>query len=256
MGFDVAAEAYDRFMGSWSRLLSPQLADFARVEPGARVLDVGCGPGALTAVLVERLGAQAVAAVDPSEPFVLAARGRHPGVDVRRASAEALPYPDGTFDAAMAQLVVHFMANPVSGLAEMARVTRAGGTVAACVWDYAGGRGPLGPFWEAARALDPGVVDESGFAGAREGHLVELFAAAGLRQVEGATLSVQREFAGFDSWWDTFTNGVGPAGVHVASLDPDERAALREACRSRLPAGGFILTAAAWAARGTSGNAS
>lgn len=115
MSFDVAAEAYDHFMGRYSRLLSAQLADFAGVYGGQRVLDVGCGPGALTAELVARLGPAAVAAVDPSEPFVAAARARNPGVDVRRSSAERLPFPKGTFDAALAQLVVHFMTDPVVG---------------------------------------------------------------------------------------------------------------------------------------------
>jgi ubiquinone/menaquinone biosynthesis C-methylase UbiE len=119
-----AADAYDRFIGRYSRLLSPQLADVAGVRSGQRVLDVGCGPGALTAELVARVGASAVSAVDPSEPFVEAARERHPGVDVHRASAEDLPFANTTFDAAMAQLVVHFMTDPVGGLREMARVTR------------------------------------------------------------------------------------------------------------------------------------
>ena len=117
---------------------------------GRRVLDVGCGPGALTAELVRRVGADSVSAVDPSEPFVAAATERHPGVDVRQGSAEQLPFPDDAFDAALGQLVVHFMADPVAGLTEMARVTRRGGVVAACVWDHAGGGGPLSRFWEAA----------------------------------------------------------------------------------------------------------
>ena len=177
MTFDVAAEAYDRFMGRYSVLLAPQLADFGGVRAGQRVLDVGCGPGALTGELVRRVGGDAVAAVDPSEPFVAAARARHPAVDVQLASAEQLPFEDGAFDAALAQLVVHFMADPVAGLREMARVTRPGGVVAACVWDHAGERTPLGAFWQAARELDPGVHDESDLAGAREGHLRELFEA-------------------------------------------------------------------------------
>src|SRR5919112_6586530 len=147
MSFNVAADAYDRYMGEWSRQLSPQLLRLAGMEMGQRALDVGCGPGALTAELVERLGSAAVAAVDPSESFVAAARERHPGVDVRQAGAEALPFGDGVFDVTLAQLVVHFMTDPVSGIREMARVTRRGGIVAACVWDYAGERGPLGPFW-------------------------------------------------------------------------------------------------------------
>ena len=147
MSFDVAAEKYDRYMGRYSRQLSPQLADLAGVQRGQRALDVGCGPGALTTELVARLGADHVAAVDPSESFVAAARERHPGVAVFKASAEALPFEAGAFDAALAQLVVHFMSDPVAGLTEMGRVTRRGGVVAACVWDHAGVGGPLRHFW-------------------------------------------------------------------------------------------------------------
>src|SRR5689334_16094595 len=138
MSFSVPAASYDRFMGRYSSHLSGQLADLAGVAAGQRVLDVGCGPGVLTRELVERVGASNVAAVDPSEPFVEAARARLPGVDVRLAAAESLPFEDGSFDAALAQLVVHFMREPVAGLREMARVTRVGGAVAASVWDYRG----------------------------------------------------------------------------------------------------------------------
>ena len=250
MSFDVAAEAYDRFMGRYSKPLSPQLADLAGMRAGQRALDVGCGPGALTAELVARLGSEAVSAVDPSAPFVEAARTRHPGVTVVQASAEELPFADGAFDAALAQLVVHIMADPVRGLAEMARVTRPGGVVAACVWDHGGGQGPLRMFWQAARALDPGVDDESRLAGVREGHLAELFEAAGLRSIERATLSVNVEHGSFDEWWEPFTRGVGPAGAHFASLSPERQAELLERCRALVPAGPFVLTARAWAARG------
>jgi SAM-dependent methyltransferase len=169
---------------------------------------------------------------------------------VQLASADALPYPDRSFDAALAQLVVHFMADPVAGLREMARVTRAGGTVAACVWDHGGGRGPLSPFWEGARALDPTVDGEASLAGARKGHLVELFQAAGLRDIGESELSVERGFEDFDDWWEPFTRGVGPAGGYLAGLDADRRERLRERCRSTLPGGAFALTAVAWAARG------
>jgi SAM-dependent methyltransferase len=251
VGFDVAAESYDRFMGRYSARLSAQFADFAGVRPGQRVLDVGCGPGALTAELVERLGPEGVAAVDPSEPFVAAARARHPGVDVRRAAAEDLPFEAGQYDAALAQLVVHFMTDPVAGLAEMRRVTRRGGAVAACVWDHAGGKGPLAAFWDAARALAPTVEDESNLAGAREGHLVELFGLAGLRDVEEATLVADLEHPTFDAWWEPFTAGVGPAGAYVATLDPDRRRALRDRLEGALGSGPFVIAARAWAARGT-----
>lgn len=250
MSFNVAPEAYDRFMGRYSSLLAPQLADFAGVHDGQRVVDVGCGPGALTAELVRRVGADAVAAVDPSPPFVEATRTRYPGVDVRLAPAEELPFADRGFDAALAQLVVHFMSEPLAGLGEMARVTRRGGVVAACVWDHAGGKGPLGLFWDAARGLDSTVEDESQLAGTREGHLVELFGAAGLRQVEGSTLSVSLEHPTFEDWWTPFTRGAGPAGAYVIGLSEDGRIELRERCRSLLPSGAFVLTAIAWAARG------
>jgi ubiquinone/menaquinone biosynthesis C-methylase UbiE len=129
MSFHVAADAYDRFMGRYSVPLAVRLADFTEVTAGQRVVDVGCGPGALTTELVRRVGAAAVSAVDPSEPFVDAARARHPGVDVRRAAAEQLPFDDATFDSTLAQLVVHFMTDPVIGLGEMRRVTRAQGIV-------------------------------------------------------------------------------------------------------------------------------
>jgi SAM-dependent methyltransferase len=250
VSFDVAAEAYDRFMGRYSILLSPQLADLAGVAAGHRVLDVGCGPGALTAELVARLGPAAVTAVDPSAPFVAAARARNPGVEVLQASAEQLPFPDRSFDATFAQLVVHFMSDPVAGLAEMARVTRRDAVVAACVWDHFGGQGPLGVFWRAAREIDPEVDDESGLAGAREGHLGELFEAAGLRDIEETVLSASLEHPSFEEWWEPFTGGVGPAGSYVASLDPERQAELREKCRSRLPSPPFVATARAWAARG------
>jgi SAM-dependent methyltransferase len=250
MSFDVAAEAYDRFMGRYSRLLSSQLADLASVRAGQRVLDVGCGTGALTGELVARLGPAAVAAVDPSEPFVAASRQRHPGVDVRRSLAEQLPFPDAAFDTALAQLVVHFMKDPVKGLAEMRRVTHRDGIVAACVWDHGGGEGPLGIFWDAARTLDPGIDGESHLPGAREGHLAEWFEAAGMREIDSTALSVSLQHPSFDAWWEPFTRGVGPAGAYLASLDADQRTMLREECRRQVPSEPFTVTAVAWGARG------
>ena len=250
MSFTVGADAYDRFMGRYSVLLAPQLADFAMIGAGQRVLDVGCGPGALTAELSRRLGPDAVSAVDPSEPFVAAARQRHPDVSVQAAAAEHLPFEDEAFDSALAQLVVHFMADPVLGLREMARVTRTEGVVAACVWDHAGGQGPLGVFWEAVLELDRDAADEAQLAGAREGHLAELFRAAGLHQVEDGVLSVDVEHPSFEEWWEPFTLGVGPAGSYVAGLDAGRQAQVRERCRELLPAAPFVVTARAWAARG------
>jgi SAM-dependent methyltransferase len=251
MSFAVAADAYDRFMGRYSVPLARPFADFADVGPGSRVLDVGCGPGALTTVLVEQFGPAAVTAVDPSEPFVAAARERHPDVRVEQASAEHLPFGDSAFDTSLAQLVVHFMSDPVAGLREMARVTRTDGTVAACVWDHAaGGRGPLVAFWEAAHEIAPDLADESDLAGAREGHLAELFESAGLGEIEDTALEVHVVHDTFEEWWKPYTLGVGPAGAFAASLDDDQRDELRELCRATLPAAPFTQTARAWAARG------
>jgi SAM-dependent methyltransferase len=252
VGFEVGAEAYERFMGRYSVPLAEQMADLAGIAGGQRVLDVGCGPGALTRELVARLGPESVAAVDPSASFVAAAQVGNPGVDVRRATAEELPFGDDEFDAAVAQLVVHFMADPVAGLREMARVTQSGGAVAACVWDHFGGRGPLGVFWDAVRSLDGDAHDESALAGVREGHLVELFGAAEIGDVESTVLSVGVRYESFDDWWEPYTLGVGPAGDYVGRLAGDERDRLRDACRSRLPAPPFTVTAQAWAVRGRS----
>jgi ubiquinone/menaquinone biosynthesis C-methylase UbiE len=196
------------------------------------------------------LGPEAVSAVDPSEPFVAAVQERYPGVSVQRASAEEVPFGDDAFDAALAQLVVHFMTSPIVGLREMARVTRTDGVVAACVWDHAGDQGPLSLFWDAARQLDPDVVDESQFAGAREGHLARLLQAAGLREIEEDTLSVSLEHGSFEDWWEPFKLGVGPAGAYTTGLIAKRQARLRERCREMLPAAPFVLTARAWAARG------
>ena len=201
MSFDVGADEYDRFMGRYSSPLAPQFADFASVDAGQQVLDVGCGSGALTAELIRRLGPGAVSAVDPSVPLVDAVQQRHPGVSVQRAAAEELPFEDGAFDAALAQLVVHFMTRPVEGLGEMARVTRKDGVVAACVWDHAGGQGPLSLFWRAARELRPDVEGESRLAGTHEGHLGQLFQEAGLHAIEESFLTVSVEHPSFEEWW-------------------------------------------------------
>jgi SAM-dependent methyltransferase len=247
VAFNVAADAYDRFMGRYSTVLTPQMADFAGVEAGQRVVDVGCGPGALVAELVAR-GAQ-VSAVDPSPQFVAAARERYAGVDVRQATAEELPFEDASFDAALAQLVVHFMADPVQGIREMARVTGDGGVVAASVWDMVGGKAPLSPFWSAARELDPAVEGESRRAGAGEGQLSELFTQAGLTEIGERALPVHVEHATFDAWWEPFKLGVGPAGEYYDKLEPDRQRALEALLREQLPEP-IVLESRAWAARG------
>jgi SAM-dependent methyltransferase len=221
-------------------------ADAAGVRSGQRALDVGSGPGALTAELVKRLGTGSVWAVEPSPSFVQAARQRFPGVDVREGVAEALPHDDGQFDVVLAQLVVHFMRDPVVGLQEMGRVARPGGTVAACVWDHADGTGPLAVFWDAVRDGDPQHPGEGDLPGTSAGQLAELASAAGLLVVDEPTLTVAVTFGTFEEWWEPFTFGVGPAGAHVAGLDDIGRRALRRACRRRLTTEPFTVTATAW----------
>jgi SAM-dependent methyltransferase len=252
VSFEVSADAYLRFIGRYSEPLAARFADLAGVRGGQRALDVGCGPGALTAELVHRIGAESVSAVEPSASFAAAVRERLPGVDVRRSAAEQLPFPDGAFDIALAQLVVHFMADPVRGLREMRRVIQPGGTVAACVWDHAGDRGPLAAFWAAVRELDPDATDESELAGVREGDLASLFTQAGLSSMQADTLTVRVCHASFDDWWERFTLGVGPAGTYVTSLTPERRTALREQCRRLLPAAAIEVTAVAWVVTGRS----
>jgi ubiquinone/menaquinone biosynthesis C-methylase UbiE len=242
------ADAYDRFMGRYSALLSAQMADLAGVERGQRVLDVGCGPGALTAELVARVGPSAVNAVDPSEPFVAAVRARHPSVDARVASAEALPFEDRTFDAALAQLVVHFMKDPVAGLSEMRRVTRADGVVAACVWDEE--QNPTSPFWRAVREVDAAFERQTDRPGTREGQLGQLFARAGLRDVQSTSVRASLEHPTFEAWWQPFELGVGPTGAYLAGVDEGRRTAIRERTRALVPRFPFTHTVRAWAVRG------
>src|SRR3954468_15924382 len=248
--FFTSTSSYERFMGRFSGQLGPLFADFAGVERSGRALDVGCGPGALTVELVARLGAVNVAAIDPSAEFVEAGSERNPEVDVRHAPAERIPFADDAFDFALAQLVVHFMADAVAGLNEMVRVTRSGGVVAACVWDYYGRTSPLSQFWTALEEFDSAAENEAHLAGAREGHLGELFGAVGLADVQQSALSVGVEFASFDEWWAPYELGVGPAGAYVARLDDARREDLRELCRSRMPQAPFTITGRAWAARG------
>ena len=250
MTFAVSPESYDRFMGRYSGPLAAAFASFGGVEPGARVVDVGCGPGALTGELVARVGAGNVSAADPSEAFVAAVHARHPDVDARVAAAEALPFDDATFDAALAQLVVHFMSEPVAGIVEMSRVTRPGGVVAACVWDFENDRAPISTFWRAVRDLELDAPGEAHLAGARAGHLVGLFTAAGLADVGGGVVETRVDHTGFDEWWEPFTLGVGPAGAFAATLDTEVLEAVRARCEELVPPPPFAITAAAWAARG------
>lgn len=253
--FEVQADAYDRLVGRYGAHLAAGLCDFAGVDAGMRALDVGAGPGALTAELVRRVGVANVVAVEPSESFAHACRARVPGVEVVQAGAEALPLANEMFDATLSQLVLNFVADAPAAVREMARVTRTGGVVAACVWDYDGEMQVLRAFWDAAREVSPGAaaLDEAGMPFCREGELAALFGDVGLLHVRSAPLRVRARYAGFDDLWSPFPAGVGPAGAFTASLGEDERAALRDALARRLNAGAqpFELTARAWAVAGT-----
>jgi ubiquinone/menaquinone biosynthesis C-methylase UbiE len=252
--FTAPADHYDRFMGRYSAPLAVELADAAGVAAGMRVLDVGCGPGSLTRVLADRLGAEQVAAADPMEQFAAACAERNPGADVRVAPAEDLPFEDGAFDAALACLVVAFMRDAAAGVREMARVTRPGGVVAACMWDVpGGGMKMLSTFWQAARTVHPETEGEQARVGMRDGEIAELLRGAGLSEVESGTLESSVRYADFDDFWEPFTFAVGPAGAYLRRQDADRQEAIRDHCFALLgePSGPFELEARAWYARGT-----
>jgi SAM-dependent methyltransferase len=253
MTFEVSADAYDRYMGRYSRLLAPLLVDFAGVQPGQHVLDVGCGPGALTSELALRLGADKVAAVDPSGGFARACADRVPGADVRIAPAERLPWPDSAFDAALSQLVVSFLQDAHGAVHEMRRVLDTGGILAACTWDYGGEMQMLRTFWDAALALDPAAPDEARVLDyANPDSLQGLWRRAGLRDVETSPLVVHADYPDFEDYWQPFLTGTGPGGKYCVSLDARRQAALHDECSRRLgdPHGAFTLAARAWAVRG------
>lgn len=247
--FEIASETYDQHVGRYSPRLAEALIAAAGVGRGDRVLDVGCGPGGLTQALAEVVGAERVAAVDPSERFVQAAQERVPGADIRLGAAEELPFPDGTFDAALSQLVVNFMRDAEAGVGEMRRVAGPGATVASCVWDYAGDMTMLRAFWDAALELDPDAPDEGRVMRyCRPDELRALWERVRLREVATGELIVRASYGSFHDFWAPFPSGLGPSGGYCASLPPERRAALREACLRRLgsPEGPFELSARAW----------
>jgi SAM-dependent methyltransferase len=250
---DSGSDSYDRFIGRYSRPLAVALADAAGIEPTMRVLDVGCGPGALTVELARRLGPGSVSAVDPSDAFVVACARRSPGVDVRVGPAEALPFSARSFDVALMQLVLNFVDDAYASVAEVRRVVRPGGTVAACVWDDDGGVRMLRLFWEAAVAVDPSAAGENKVMRfGHDGEIGDLFREAGLTEVTTGSLEVQAAYMDFEDLWNPFVEWAGPVGQFCRSLHPDRLAAIREQLRMRVgaPAGSFMLPARAWYATG------
>jgi SAM-dependent methyltransferase len=250
------AEAYDRHSGRYGAELAAAFLDFAGVTTGMRTLDVGCGPGALTKAVAQRVGAERIAAVDPSEEYAEACRRRVPGADVRVGSGEDLPFEDGGFDAVLSQLVVQAFEDAPLAAREMLRVAVAGGTLAACVWDFREGMPLFVSYWAAARAVDPEGARQAGGDTTnpwctRDG-LQRLWQQAGAEEVESGELSASTEYDGLDDAFWSFEAGVGFSGEYYSSLNEDRQKALREEFHRELgsPDGPFRLTARAWAVRG------
>ena len=254
----ASGDAYERYVGRWSRGVAAELVRWLDLPPGLEWLDVGCGTGALTAEILAAAAPRRVRGCDLSPDHVRAARARvaDPRAEFAVADAAALPDPAQSFDAAVSGLVLNFVPEPARAASEMRRVLRPGGTAAVYVWDYAGQMQLIRTFWDAAAELDPGAaeLDEGRrFGICRPEPLRNLFAAAGLRGVEVRAIDVPTPFRDFDDYWEPFLGGQGPAPGYAASLDDERRSALRERIRGRLPFepdGSIALTARAWAVRG------
>ena len=252
------SDAYERFMGRWSRLLAPLLVKFASVADRDAVLDIGSGTGALAFAVAATAPSVRVTGVDPSAAYVQYAQARAPGdrVQFLVGDAQALQLPDAAFDKTLSLLVMNFIPDPGKALREMIRVTRPNGVVAAAVWDYGEGMQMLRVFWDEAVALDPAIAarDERNMPLSRRGELGTLWRANGLQQVEETPIAVELAFASFDDYWLPFLGGQGPAGAYAASLPEPARLALESRLRRRLLGdrrdGAFTLPARAWAVRG------
>jgi SAM-dependent methyltransferase len=240
----AVADAYEAYVGRWSRQVAPLFVRWLGVSKGRRWLDVGCGTGALTAAAVAAGGD--VHGVDPSRGFVA---GR-PGVVV--GDARALPFRTARFDAVVSGLALNFVPDPRRALAEFTRVAAPGATVAAYVWDYAGGMEMMRLFWDAALDVDPAAPDEGPrFPLCSPGPLADLWGAAGLADVRVEPIEIPTDFPDFDAFWSPFLGGQGAAPAYLTSLSENTRAAVRESLRDRLPARDIHLTARTWAVRGS-----
>lgn len=252
-------DPYETYVGRWSRAVAREFILSLRVPGRRRWLDVGCGTGALAEAILERATPSALVGVDRSEGFVANARRRvgDPRARFSRGDAQALPVESGAFDAVVSGLVVNFVPEPAKMLAEMARATCAGGTVALYVWDYGGAMEMVRRFWDAAKAIDPAAaaLDEGArFPICAPAPLAALFRDAGLADVATFAIDVPTTFHDFDDYWSPFLGGQGPAPGYAVSLPEGRREALRERIRARMPVdpdGSIRLTARAWVARGT-----
>jgi SAM-dependent methyltransferase len=255
----VGADAYEAYVGRWSRLVAPRFLDWLAVPPGRRWLDVGCGTGALSQAVLATADPAEVVGVDPSLPFVAHAAVQVPDARAafRKGDAERLPVDNGSFDAVVSGLVLNFVPDQPAALREMRRAAQPDGVVAAYVWDYAGGMQMMRYFWDAAIALDPASAEKDQarrFPICRPEPLTELFTGARLTAVEIQPIEITTHFRDFDDYWSPFLAGQGPAPSYVTSLPEDRRTALRERIRSALPAapdGSISLISRAWAVRGS-----
>jgi ubiquinone/menaquinone biosynthesis C-methylase UbiE len=249
---------YERFMGRWSRQLAPQYIAFAGVKDRDRVLDVGTGTGSVASTIAAALPSCRVVGIDPSEAFIAAARNnaRSDRERFEVGDAQSLGFAEGSFDQAMALLVLNFVPDHAKALAGMRRVTRPGGVVSACVWDYDAGMQMLRFFWDEVVALDPSMApkDERHMKLSRQGQLGALWKQAGLAEVQEQPIAIEQRFASFQDYWEPFLKGAGPGGAYVVSLDEERRRQLESRLRGRLLAdrgdGPFTLGAKAWCVRG------
>jgi SAM-dependent methyltransferase len=254
----ASGEDYERYVGRWSRLVAREFLAWLAVPAGGQWLDVGCGTGALSQIILQLAEPVKIKGIDRSESFVALARAntQDERVQFEVGDAEALIADSGAFAAAVSGLVLNFVPQPDRMVADMRRVTRSDGVVAAYVWDYAGGMQMMRHFWDAAIALDPGAseLDQARrFPICQPDVLSRLFESAGLHHVEVRPIEVATIFRDFDDYWSPFLAGQGPAPSYLMSLSDERRAVLRKKIRAGLPFapdGSIPLVARAWAVRG------